>query len=57
MTYDVNDSRQWARATLRGHIATTLTTFKDDLSIDEAALRVQVDELQKLECTGGIYVN
>jgi dihydrodipicolinate synthase/N-acetylneuraminate lyase len=57
MNYEVRDSSEWARATLRGHVATTLTAFNDDLSIDESAMRKQVDELLNLECTGGIYVN
>jgi dihydrodipicolinate synthase/N-acetylneuraminate lyase len=57
MKYDAADAREWARATLRGHIVTTLTPFADDLTLDETALRTQVDELLRLECTGGLYVN
>jgi 4-hydroxy-tetrahydrodipicolinate synthase len=57
MRYRPAEAKSWARENLRGHIVTTITPFRDDLSVDEAGLRANVEELLALPCVGGLYVN
>lgn len=57
MRYRPAQAKAWARENLRGHIVTTITPFQDDLTVDEAGLRANVDVLVGLPCVGGLYVN
>ena len=57
MKYQTGTARQWVRDHLRGHIVTTITPFNDDLSIDLAGLKDNVEQLLALPCVGGLYVN
>lgn len=57
MRYRTETAREWVRENLRGHIVTTITPFRADLSIDEAGLRDNVELLLSLPCVGGLYVN
>ena len=56
MHYKRAAAKQWTRNTLSGYIATTTTPFKNDLEIDYAGLRHNVDHLIGLPGARGLYL-
>ena len=56
MHYKRATAKQWTRNTLSGYIVTTTTPFKNDLEIDYAGLRHNVDHLIGLPGARGLYL-
>ena len=56
MQYKRASAKQWTRDTLSGYIVTTTTPFKNDLEIDYAGLRHNVDHLIGLPGARGLYL-
>jgi dihydrodipicolinate synthase/N-acetylneuraminate lyase len=56
MHYKRAAAKQWTRNTLSGYIVTTTTPFKNDLEIDYAGLRHNVDHLIGLPGARGLYL-
>jgi 4-hydroxy-tetrahydrodipicolinate synthase len=55
-TRDMTDAKTWARTNLSGYIPVTFTPYTDSGTIDEAALRRDVDYTLSLPGVGGLYV-
>ena len=56
MHYQRATAKHWTRDTLSGYIVTTTTPFKNDLEIDYAGLRHNVDHLIGLPGARGLYL-
>jgi 4-hydroxy-tetrahydrodipicolinate synthase len=56
MQYNRAAAKQWTRNSLSGYIVTTTTPFKNDLEIDYAGLRHNVDHLIGLPGARGLYL-
>jgi 4-hydroxy-tetrahydrodipicolinate synthase len=54
--YTLNEAKAWARETLRDYFVTTTMPYREDLSIDEAGLRLNARHILGLRATGGVYV-
>ena len=50
--YTKNESRDWARSTLKGHWSTLVTPFTSDNRLDESGLRSNISHIRKLGTTG-----
>lgn len=56
MNYSRAEAKAWTRTELRGYVLTVTTPFRDNLEIDEAGLRRNVEHMMGLPGTGGLYV-
>lgn len=56
MRYERGGAKRWVREELAGYLVTTLTPFRDDLSIDEKALQSNARKLLRHKAVTGLYV-
>jgi 4-hydroxy-tetrahydrodipicolinate synthase len=56
MKYQRHEAKTWARETLRDYMVTLTTPFDENLQIDEAGLRRNVNRIVGLDSIGSLYV-